>query len=360
MMFKIACTVFLMSMSLHAGLQEYKGVQAYRKGNFQVAQEKLQQALINNPHDVQLLYNNGSAAYRLKEYDKAVSFFKKASEISKPKDPLYEDTLYNLATSYAQQEQLQEALQTFNKLLRQNPYHERAVHNKQVVEQLMQKKEQEQQQQEQKEDSKSQQKKDKSEQKQGNKPDQKDGSKGGQDQQGEQDQEEGDRDGQDGNQEQQSGTQKGKRKQEQQDGSEHNDNLSEKSGSRKQQKQTESSKKDSQRESQQKSEGQDNQDVDQHGANQNGSNARKAGDHKNLSELDKNKKGTAGDKKAQQNKEPLYAAPAEEQDTQEDKNQPEYQLLKSLDKAEQEVGKDLFKTMTRAHMKGARDGQKNW
>ncbi len=371
----------LFSCTAHAFLQEYQGVKAYQQKDFKKAQYDLQQALINNPTDPQILYNNGDVAYRLQDYEAAESYFKKAVKHAQPTTAIREQALFNLGTTYAQQKKLTEALQAFNELLRSNPHHDRAQHNKRVVEELLKEKEKQEQ------SSESQQKKENTNQKDRQQSQQENDPQHGQDQQGDTQQNDRGKDSQEGQQEQKAGDDKRSGKQQKQKRSEHgtssqgsteseqeeqgaDDKGTDKQRSKQRQQQQkreelgeqEKAANNDQRSSgqaQKKSQGQNQQDVSQETEKNDRGDSNKQGSHTNLSEAQDKKKTNGVDKKTQQNKEQLVAPAIEQQDSQEEREQPEYQLLKAVDKAEEEIGKDLFKTMVRAKMKG-QDGQKNW
>lgn len=353
-------TLVCFSVQLHARFDTYRGIQAYKKGDFKKAQEELQKSLINNPHDPDLLYNNADVAFRLNDFDKAALYFKKAATQSTYANPVHEKALFNLGTTYAKQEKLEEALTTFNQLLRENPAHERALRNKKIVEELLKKKEEQQ-----KKDKSCQNKKgnDKKGQDQNKDENQKDSStekqqETQQDQQQKQDGNGSEKDGDQNDQQKSQGSEQDDQGQQWQQKNDGSLDKSKKSGKDSQQERRTGNEKG---DSQDDLKGNQERGVDKKGTDAKGSKDQQTLHNKNLSAANEDKKGTPGAKKAQQNKEPLFATDDQQQETQEDKEQPEYQLLKAIDKAEEDVGKDLFKTMVRAKMKGGQtDGQKNW
>jgi Ca-activated chloride channel homolog len=79
-----------------------------------------------------------SANFRAGNYDQAAEGFAASGET---------DNLYNLGNALALQEDLEGALAAYNQVLEQNPGHEDAAFNKQIIEQMMQQQEQQNQQQ---------------------------------------------------------------------------------------------------------------------------------------------------------------------------------------------------------------------
>lgn len=98
--------------------------QAYQQGNFEQAAK-----LYQDPNwRATSQFRNGDFGEAAQSFDPKVS----------------EQSLYNHATSLAKANQLQESLDAYNQLLEKSPQHEDALHNKQIVEDLL-KQQQEQQ-----------------------------------------------------------------------------------------------------------------------------------------------------------------------------------------------------------------------
>ena len=79
-----------------------------------------------------------SANFRAGNYDQAAKGFSASGEI---------DSLYNLGNALALQEDFEGALSAYEQVLEQNPEHEDAAFNKQIIEQMMQQEQEQQEQQ---------------------------------------------------------------------------------------------------------------------------------------------------------------------------------------------------------------------
>ena len=84
-----------------------------------------------------------ASQYRAGNYDKAVEILKKS--------PVTSENLYNLGNAQARQNQLEDALKSYQQALKENPDNEDAHYNKQIVEQAL--KEQQKQQQDENQES---------------------------------------------------------------------------------------------------------------------------------------------------------------------------------------------------------------
>ncbi|MBF0264543.1 MAG: VWA domain-containing protein [Gammaproteobacteria bacterium] len=110
---------------------DQQAIQSFKQGQHQQAAEKFQNSSWK-----------GAAYYKARDYQQAVSHLKDSKHL---------DDQYNLANSYAQLKQFDEAIKTYDQVLKQNPEHAEALRNKKIIENLL--KQQKQQQQNQKQQS---------------------------------------------------------------------------------------------------------------------------------------------------------------------------------------------------------------
>jgi Ca-activated chloride channel homolog len=100
----------------------------------------------DDPGTAAILFQNsawrGTANYRAGDYEAAIREFSQSEDI---------DSLYNLGNALAFAERLQEALNAYEAVLAQQPDHADALHNKAIIEDLIEQQEQEQQEQQQQE-----------------------------------------------------------------------------------------------------------------------------------------------------------------------------------------------------------------
>src|SRR5579872_3242116 len=186
-------------------------------GDWQKAQQRMSGLVIDNPDRAELLYDNGVAAFRLQEFEKAAAYFDEVTKKSDTSARLKEQAHFNLGNTQVALNELPKAIMQYEAALAIDPKDERAKHNLEKVRALLAQQQQEQKEEEKNQDGDSQSKQDKQQQKQGANQDkdkqQKQESGGSSDQQKSGDQ-----------QEQQSSQGKGEQSEQQKDSSEQKDN----------------------------------------------------------------------------------------------------------------------------------------
>jgi Ca-activated chloride channel family protein len=95
------------------------GNKAYKKGNYEEALKKYQEALVFEPDNVKIHYNIGRALYKLNKYPEAVSEFQ-LSLLTKDKK-LQARTLYNIGNCQFKAQQLDEAIGSYTAALVMDP-----------------------------------------------------------------------------------------------------------------------------------------------------------------------------------------------------------------------------------------------
>ncbi len=139
-----------MHMRMTALFSYDRAIAAAHKGNVPQAERLIASALTDTPDSASHLYDAGVLAYKKGDAEHAATYFKQAAELSAQSDAsLHEQALFNLGNSYVKQQKLEEALSTYEDLLRAHPDNERAKKNKEIVEELLKKKEEENKQEEQ-------------------------------------------------------------------------------------------------------------------------------------------------------------------------------------------------------------------
>jgi Ca-activated chloride channel homolog len=122
-----------------------------QKGNWPQATAQFKKVLTEHPDCADILYDSGVSAYKNAEYDKALAYFTKAGDSLNAKQVLREQAYFNAGNAQVQLKQLQEALESYEKVLTLNPDHEKAKHNKEIVKKMLER-EKEQKDQEKKEE----------------------------------------------------------------------------------------------------------------------------------------------------------------------------------------------------------------
>lgn len=143
----VLCMFMMQSCALSAApfLAHSTAVAAGKSGDHERAQKLLQEAVITAPHNAKLLYDAGVSEFKCGNHTTAVNYFEKAAQLAE-QPALQQEALFNAGNAHAHLKEYDVALQNYEKILTQDPDHERARHNYEVVKKL---KEQEEQQQEQ-------------------------------------------------------------------------------------------------------------------------------------------------------------------------------------------------------------------
>ncbi len=175
----------------------YKARSAYLNKDYKKAKEILETQQINNPKDAEINYNLGSAYYKLNDFENAKSNFARAVEYSSDNKELKEFSYFNWGNSFYQNSlrllgndwenkefdenilddvinQTKGSIEKFKNCLVLNKENQKAQHNKQMVESLLQKLRQKKQQQKQKKQEQEQKKQENEDQQDKKNGDQKD------------------------------------------------------------------------------------------------------------------------------------------------------------------------------------------
>lgn len=125
--------------------------------NWNTAQDAMSSLVIDNPDCAELLYDNGVAAYRLKEFEKARAYFGDVAKNDATNINLKKQSHFNLGNTQVALNELPEAIKEYEEVLKIDPNDERAKHNLEKVRELLaQQQEQEKQEQQQNQDGDSQ------------------------------------------------------------------------------------------------------------------------------------------------------------------------------------------------------------
>ncbi|MBI5805843.1 VWA domain-containing protein [candidate division TA06 bacterium] len=125
----ISAFCLLPSTAVQAGVGSdmRSGNQAYKKGNYEEALKKYQEALVFEPDNVKIHYNIGRALYKLSKYPEAVSEFQ-LSLLTKDKK-LQARTLYNIGNCQFKAQKLDEAIGSYTAALVLDPGDQQAKQN---------------------------------------------------------------------------------------------------------------------------------------------------------------------------------------------------------------------------------------
>jgi len=107
------------------------GMTAFEEQNYEKAKKYFIEAQLEDPENCRLYYNIGAAAYMNKEYDQAMANFKQALE-SEDKN-LHHDAKYNLANTHYRLGNLDDAIKTYETILKEFPDDKQAEENLEFV-----------------------------------------------------------------------------------------------------------------------------------------------------------------------------------------------------------------------------------
>ena len=96
-----------------------KGNEAYRLQQYEKAMTAYQQALETDPNNIIASYNMGNALFKDKKYEEAATIFDKASRHTTDKK-LQSQLLYNKGVALTQQKKLEESIAAYKQTLRIN------------------------------------------------------------------------------------------------------------------------------------------------------------------------------------------------------------------------------------------------
>ncbi|MFH1139205.1 MAG: VWA domain-containing protein [Pseudomonadota bacterium] len=131
-----------------AAAEVKKGVEAYRKEDYQAALDAFLKAQTDDPDNPAVLYNLGAAYYKLNKFEEARRNFQEASKSRE----LKAKSLYNLGNSSFRQGSLEEAIAFYEQALKEDSRDHDAEKNIEYVKKLLEQQKQEQQNQDQNRD----------------------------------------------------------------------------------------------------------------------------------------------------------------------------------------------------------------
>jgi Ca-activated chloride channel family protein len=123
-----------------------KAISYAQEGDWANAQKQMNQLIVNAPDQADLLYDNGVAAYRLGEFQKAAAYFKEVTELPNVPDNLKKQAHFNLGNSNVTLNQLSDAIKQYQEVLAIDAENEPAKHNLAKVQEMLRQQQQKQQQ----------------------------------------------------------------------------------------------------------------------------------------------------------------------------------------------------------------------
>ncbi len=183
--FGIRAAAFLLAWMALPSTSHASALQSYQAGNYEAAKQAYESRLQSAPESREARFNAGDAAYKLNDFEQAISHFSR-SLLSENKK-LREDSAYNLGNSLVRRGETakenepkkadwKNAIEQYTEALNLNPKNQPAEENRKIVQKLLQDLEKKEKEQEQKKDKKDEKKdqKDQKDQKQDQNKDQKD------------------------------------------------------------------------------------------------------------------------------------------------------------------------------------------
>ena len=155
LIFLVTCSQLLAQQSADAGIA--KGNDAYRKQEFDKAQDFYRKVLEKSPSNATASYNLGNALYRDKKAEEAEKIFDLTAENASDKN-IKADAHYNKGVTLTMQKKIAESIQEYKEALRLNPNDSLARENLQRALQEQKNQQQNNKKNDQKKDNKQQQK----------------------------------------------------------------------------------------------------------------------------------------------------------------------------------------------------------
>lgn len=137
----VLCCFYL---QIHCLFEHDKAIALAQKGNLSQANTVLNKALVDDPNNGKLLYDAGVLSYKQNQFDLAYRYFSDAAKDSANPAILQEQIHFNLANTFAKQQNLQEAIEQYQKVLSLNPQNKKAKHNLEKVKEMLKQKQQQQ------------------------------------------------------------------------------------------------------------------------------------------------------------------------------------------------------------------------
>ncbi len=129
-----------------AYFEEYNACHAYKNGDNACAQKLYDELLTRRPDNASAAYNCGKIALKEKEFEKAEAYFNHVTKNAAAPNALREQAWYDAGLSFVHRELWQDALNSFQEVLKINPDNEYA---KKMIEQIQKKLDEQKQQEEQ-------------------------------------------------------------------------------------------------------------------------------------------------------------------------------------------------------------------
>lgn len=144
--------LFILLLCTHVSYASVATEYAYSKacasgqaGDWRDAQENMCNLIIDTPDRPELLYDTGVAAYRLQEFDKAKAYFDQTTKNNVSSDQLKKQAYFNLGNTEVALNNLQDAVNAYESVLKIDKDDEHTKHNLEKVRELLAQQQQQQQ-----------------------------------------------------------------------------------------------------------------------------------------------------------------------------------------------------------------------
>lgn len=144
--FLTAWIIFIpgIAMASSADGKAIKGMELYRKQEFNRASQKFLEARNGKPGDPKISYNLGNSRYKQGEFEKALQDYSRSVE-QKSDSPMKQKAAYNIGNALFRMDKLDESVSAYKKALELDPNDMDAKFNLEFVREQIEKKKQEQQ-----------------------------------------------------------------------------------------------------------------------------------------------------------------------------------------------------------------------
>lgn len=119
-------------------------IRSAQGGQWVDAQQRMSRLMVHDPDNPELLYDNGVAAYHLKEYQKAHAYFQQTTQSEQTDVVLKEKAYFNVGNANVALNKLEEAIDAYESALKIDPQDEHARYNLEKVRELLKQQKQQQ------------------------------------------------------------------------------------------------------------------------------------------------------------------------------------------------------------------------
>ena len=128
--------IVIISFNCFGFINEYKAQKAFKAQKFDDALDNYQKLVIEEPDNIQNLYNIANVFYEKKDYEQAKNYYEKVCN-SQINESQKEQATFNYANCFAQLNDLENALKQYENVLKINANNKRAKSNIEIIKKML-------------------------------------------------------------------------------------------------------------------------------------------------------------------------------------------------------------------------------